>query len=45
MKKVFSIVCKLFVCTIVGLFTTMFVLAVLIGLAEGDLSHGLSYYL
>lgn len=45
MKKVFSSVCKLFVWTIVGLFITMFVLAVLIGLAEGDLSHGLSYYL
>lgn len=45
MKKVFSIVCKLFVWTIVGLFTAMFVLAVLIGLVEGDLSHGLLYYL
>lgn len=45
MKKVFSIVYKLFIWVIVGLFTAMFVLAVLIGLAEGDLSHGLSYYL
>ena len=45
MKKVFSIVCKLFVLAIVGLFAAMFVLALLIGLAEGDLSHGLSYYL
>lgn len=45
MKKLISILVKLFVWTIVGLFTAMFVLAVLIGLAEGDLSHGLSYYL
>lgn len=45
MKKVFSIVCKLFVLAIVGLFNAMFILALLIGLAEGDLSHGLSYYL
>lgn len=45
MKKVFSIICKLFVWTIVGLFSAAFMLAVLIGLAEGDLSHGLSYYL
>ena len=45
MKKVFLIIVKLLVCTIVGLFSAMFVLAVLIGLAEGDLSHGLLYYL
>ena len=45
MKKVFSIICKLFVWTIVGLFSVMFALALLIGIAEGDLSHGLFYYL
>ena len=40
MKKVFSIIGKLFVWTIVGLFA----LAILIGIAEGDLSQGLWYY-
>ena len=45
MKKVFSIICKLFIWTIVGLFSLMFSLALLIGLAEEDLSQGLSYYL
>lgn len=45
MKKVFSIIFKLFVWTIVGLFSVMFTLALLIGIAEGDLSHGLFYYL
>lgn len=45
MKKAFSIICKLFIWTIVGLFSLMFSLALLIGLAEGDLSQGLWYYL
>uniref|UniRef100_A0AAU8MJ31 Uncharacterized protein n=1 Tax=Geladintestivirus 6 TaxID=3233138 RepID=A0AAU8MJ31_9CAUD len=45
MKKVFSIICRLFVWTIVGLFSAMFTIALLIGIAEGDLSHGLFYYL
>ena len=40
MKKVFSIICKLFALAIVGLFA----LVILIGIAEGDLSHGLWYY-
>ena len=40
MKKVFSIVCKLFALAIVVLFA----LAILIGIAEGDLSQGLRYY-
>ena len=40
MKKVFSIVYKLFALAIVGLFA----LVLLIGIAEGDLSHGLWYY-
>ena len=44
MKKVFSIICKLFVYTIVGLLGTMITLALLIGLSEGDLSPGLFYY-
>ena len=45
MKKVFSIICKLFIYAIVGLFSAMFALALVIGIAEGDLSHGLLYYL
>lgn len=45
MKKVFSVICKLFVWTIVGLFSAMFTLAFIIGIVEGDLSHGLFYYL
>ena len=44
MKKVFSIIYKLFVWAIVGLFTVMLALALLIGIAEGDLSQGLWYY-
>ena len=44
MKKVFSIICKLFVWAIVGLFSAMFTLAILIGIAEGDLSQGLWDY-
>lgn len=40
-----SILAKLFIWTIVGLFSLMFSLALLIGLAEGDLSQGLWYYL
>lgn len=45
MKKIMSILAKLFVWTIVGLFSAMFTLAFIIGIAEGDLSHGLFYYL
>ena len=44
MKKVFSVVCKLFVWTIVGLFSLMLALVLLIGIAEGDLSQGLWDY-
>lgn len=40
MKKIFSIICKLFALAIVGLFA----LVILIGIAEGDLSQGLWYY-
>ena len=45
MKKIMSILAKLFVWTIVGLFSAMFILAFIIGIVEGDLSHGLFYYL
>ena len=45
MKKVFSIICKLFIWTIVGLISVLFSLVLLIGIAEGDLSQGLWYYL
>ena len=45
MKKIMSILAKLFIWTIVGLFSAMFTLAFIIGIAEGDLSHGLFYYL
>ena len=45
MKKVFSIICKLFIYTIVGLVSLVCSLALVIGIAEGDLSHGLLYYL
>ena len=45
MKKIISILAKLFIWIIVGLFSLMFSLALLIGLAEGDLSQGLWYYL
>ena len=45
MKKGFSVICKLFVWTIVGLFSLVCSLALIIGIAEGDLSHGLLYYL
>lgn len=45
MKKIMTILAKLFIWTIVGLFSLMVSLALLIGLAEGDLSQGLSYYL
>ena len=44
MKKTMSILAKLFVWTIVGLFSTMVTLALLIGISEGDLSQGLFYY-
>lgn len=45
MKKVFSIVCKLFIYAIVGLFSLVCSLALIIGIAEGNLSHGLLHYL
>ena len=45
MKKVFSIIRKLFIYAIVGLFSLVCSLALVIGIAEGDLSHGLLHYL
>lgn len=45
MKKVFSLICKLFIYAIVGLFSLVLSFALVIGIAEGDLSHGLLYYL
>ena len=44
MKKILSDLVKLFVWTIVGLFSAIFALAFMIGLAEGDLSQGLWDY-
>lgn len=44
MKKVFSIICKLLIAVIAGLYAVIVILAILIGLSEGDLSHGLWYY-
>lgn len=40
MKKVFSIICKLFIWAIIVLFITMLILALIVGLLEGDLSLG-----
>lgn len=45
MKKIISSFIKLLVWIIVGLFSAMFALAFMIGIVEGDLSHGLFYYL
>ena len=44
MKKTMSILAKLFIYAIVGLFSAIFALALLIGIAEGDLSQGLWDY-
>lgn len=44
MKKVFSIIIKLLIAVIVGLYVVIVILAILIGVSEGDLSHGLWYY-
>ena len=45
MKQIMLILAKLLIWIIVGLFSLMFSLALLIGLAEGDLSQGMGYYL
>ena len=44
MKKIISSICKLLVWTIVGLFSLILALVLLIGIAEGDLSQGLWDY-
>ena len=44
MKKVFSFIFKLLITAIVGLYAGIVILAILIGVSEGDLSHGLWYY-
>lgn len=45
MKKVFSIVSNIVLYTLLTVFVGLVSVAFLIGLAEGDLSHGLFYYL
>ena len=45
MKKILSVLVKLFVLAMVGLISVLFSLVLLIGIAEGDLSQGLWYYL
>ena len=45
MKKILSYLVKLFVLAMIGLISVLFSLVLLIGIAEGDLSQGLRYYL
>ena len=45
MKKILSALVKLFVLAMVGFISVLFSLVLLIGIAEGDLSQGLWYYL
>ena len=45
MEKVLSILLNIVIYTILTVFLGLFSLAFLLGLAEGDLSHGLFYYL
>ena len=45
MKKILSALVKLFVLAMIGLISILFSLVLLIGIAEGDLSQGLWYYL
>ena len=44
MKKVFSIIIKTLIAVIAGLYAAIVILAIMIGISEGDLSHGLWYY-
>lgn len=44
MKKVFSIIIKTLLAVIAGLYAVIVILAIMIGVSEGDLSHGLWYY-
>lgn len=45
MKKVFSRVLNIVLYTLLTIFVGLVSIAFLIGLTEGDLSHGLFYYL
>nr|DAG97130.1 MAG TPA: Photosystem II reaction centre I protein (PSII 4.8 kDa protein) [Crassvirales sp.] len=45
MEKVLKILLNIVLYTILFIFVGLFSLAFLLGLAEGDLSHGLFYYL
>lgn len=45
MEKVLKIVSNIVYYTILTVVLGLFALAVLLGVAEGDLSHGLFYYL
>lgn len=45
MKKVISTIANIVLYTILTLFVGVLSLAFLLGLAEGDLCHGLFYYL
>ena len=45
MEKIFSILLNIVLYTILTVFSGLFSLAFVIGLAEGDLSRGLFYYL
>lgn len=45
MKKISSIIYKVFAYILVVSIGTILALAMIIGIAEGDLSHGLLYYL
>ena len=45
MEKVLSILLNIVLYTILTVFLGLFSLAFLLGLAEGDISHGILYYL
>lgn len=45
MKKIFKTLLNIVLYTILTIFLGIFSFAFLLGLAEGDLSHGLFYYL
>lgn len=45
MKKIFKTLLNIVLYTILTVFLGLFSLAFLLGLAEGDISHGVLYYL
>lgn len=45
MKKIISVIAKCLLYVALGIFGTLVSIAFLIGIAEGDLSHGLFHYL